>query len=153
LWDIRFLELARLVSGWSKDPSTKVGAVVTDGKFVVSTGYNGYPAGVPDDGTLENRAVKYQRTLHAETNAVLLAMSHRGPVHRLDGCTLYVTAPPCGPCTALAIQARISRIVWLAPDPSFAERWADHTREAKLMLDEAGVPWQEYPRGVLSSSS
>ena len=29
-WDKRFLELAKLVGSWSKDPSTQVGAVIVD---------------------------------------------------------------------------------------------------------------------------
>ena len=29
-WEYRFLDMASLISTWSKDPSTKVGAVVVD---------------------------------------------------------------------------------------------------------------------------
>src|ERR1051326_2813900 len=48
-WDRRFLELAKHVSSWSKDPSTKVGAVIVDAnRRVVATGYNGFPRGVED---------------------------------------------------------------------------------------------------------
>ncbi len=73
-WDARFLELARLVSTWSKDPSTQVGAVITRGKFVVSLGFNGHPKGVTDSpGRLENREVKYRTIIHAEINAILTA--------------------------------------------------------------------------------
>ena len=51
-WDYRFLELCKLVSSWSKDPSTKVGAVIVDqDKRVVSLGYNGFPKGVSDFAT------------------------------------------------------------------------------------------------------
>ena len=42
-WDKRFLELSRHVSNWSKDPSTKVGAIITDGIKIVSMGFNGLP--------------------------------------------------------------------------------------------------------------
>ena len=46
-WDHRFLALAEHISHWSKDPSTKVGAVITHrSKRVVSMGFNGLPAGV-----------------------------------------------------------------------------------------------------------
>ena len=48
-WDYRFLELAQLVSKWSKDPSTKVGAVIVDkNRRILSVGYNGLPKGVKD---------------------------------------------------------------------------------------------------------
>jgi dCMP deaminase len=44
IWDLRFLTLAKTVSTWSKDPSTKVGAVIVDkNRRVVSLGYNGFP--------------------------------------------------------------------------------------------------------------
>jgi len=44
-WDNRFLDLCEHVSEWSKDPSTKVGAVITEGIHIVSIGYNGLPSG------------------------------------------------------------------------------------------------------------
>ena len=42
-WDRRFMDMARLVASWSKDPSSQVGAVITRGKFVISVGFNGFP--------------------------------------------------------------------------------------------------------------
>ena len=49
-WDKRFLELAKLVGSWSKDPSTKVGAVIVDcNNRIISVGYNGFPKGVKDN--------------------------------------------------------------------------------------------------------
>lgn len=47
--DLRFLRLAREVSTWSKDPSTKVGAVIVgDNGQVISQGYNGFCRGFDD---------------------------------------------------------------------------------------------------------
>jgi len=46
-WDYRFLAMVQLVAAWSKDPSSKVGSVITDGKRIVSLGFNGFPAGKP----------------------------------------------------------------------------------------------------------
>jgi len=55
-WDIRFLDLAKLVSTWSKDPSTKIGAVITDrDNKIVSLGYNGFPKKVADDDRLNEQ--------------------------------------------------------------------------------------------------
>lgn len=61
-WDRRFLELAKQVSTWSKDPSTKVGAVlVNEDKHVVGMGFNGFPVGVADtEERLNNRELKYK---------------------------------------------------------------------------------------------
>ena len=43
-WDTRFLGLATHISAWSKDPSSQVGAVITDGNRIISLGYNGFAA-------------------------------------------------------------------------------------------------------------
>ena len=47
-WDYRFLDMARLVAQWSKDPSTKCGAIITQNRRVVSQGFNGFAAETPD---------------------------------------------------------------------------------------------------------
>ncbi|NCA14162.1 MAG: hypothetical protein EBS89_08535, partial [Proteobacteria bacterium] len=74
-WDRWFLGLAHYVSTASKDPSTKVGAVIVDAeRRVVSVGYNGLPRGVEDsEERLHNREVKYKMIIHAERNAILFA--------------------------------------------------------------------------------
>ena len=101
-WDSRFLEMARLVSSWSKDPSTQVGAVITRGKFVVSLGFNGHPKGVADTpDRLENREAKYRTIIHAEMNAILTAKQD------LEGCTIYVWPfMPCSQCGAAVSAGR-----------------------------------------------
>src|ERR1700722_2700699 len=85
-WDIRFLELAKHISNWSKDPSTKVGAVlVNDLKQVVGMGYNGFARGVQDtDERLNDRETKYKLVVHAEVNAIIQAG------HAARNSTLYV---------------------------------------------------------------
>ena len=72
-WDKRFLALAEHIARWSKDPSTKIGAVIVDpNKRVVSLGYNCFPRGVEDsEERLENREVKYKIIVHCERNALL----------------------------------------------------------------------------------
>ncbi|MGN0991817.1 MAG: hypothetical protein ACI4O4_10200, partial [Candidatus Ventricola sp.] len=42
-WDHRFMEMARLVSGWASCRRRKVGAVIVKDKRVMTTGYNGAP--------------------------------------------------------------------------------------------------------------
>ena len=74
-WDKRFLELAKHISLWSKDPSTKVGCVVVgEDREIRSTGFNGFPRGIEDDhGRLSDRAQKYPLICHAEENAIMHA--------------------------------------------------------------------------------
>ena len=48
-WDKRFLDLAKHISEWSKDPSTKVGCIVVgEDREIRSTGFNGFPRGIED---------------------------------------------------------------------------------------------------------
>lgn len=131
-WDSRLIEIAAVVATWSKDPSTQVGAVIVDPKNrVLSMGFNGYPRAVKDE--LHERDEKLRRTIHAETNALLFA---RGSV---EGCTVYVTHPPCAGCAAKLIQSGIKRVVFSTPSAAFSARWLDDMNSAATMFEEAGV--------------
>lgn len=133
-WDFRFLQLARLVASWSKDPSTQVGCVIADtSNRVISLGFNGFPRGTNDDPSIyANRERKYLRVIHAEPNA--LAFANRD----VAGYTAYVTQPPCAQCAAQLIQHGIARVVCEVTD-AFMARWADNVAEAVHMFEEAGV--------------
>lgn len=131
-WDKRFLEIAWVIAQWSKDPSTKVGAVIVDPKrHIVSTGYNGFPRKIADDLRLEHRETKYDMIIHGEINAILHAKRD------LTGCTLY-TVPfmPCSRCAAIVIETGITRIV--APN-EVPDRWKDSFLISKALFDEANV--------------
>lgn len=134
-WDTRFLDLAEHISKWSKDPSTKVGAVIVDSqRRIVSTGYNGFSVGVMDSyDRLTDRDTKYEMIIHAEANAILFA--HQ----RMNGMTLYTTPfQPCSRCASLIIQSGISRVISYEIEES-KNRWVDSFKLAKELFDEAGV--------------
>jgi dCMP deaminase len=143
-WHKRFLELAKLVSTWSKDPSTQVGSVIVNDKNrIVSLGFNGYPRGVKDEG-LDNREVKYLKILHGEINAILFSKQD------LTDCTIYVyPLPPCANCTSVIIQSGISKIVVLENQnkTKMLERWSQHNLIAKEMAEEAGIEIIKYFEG------
>jgi dCMP deaminase len=145
-WDKRFIELAQHVSLWSKDPSTKVGAVITDKQQrIISLGFNGFPRGVMDsDERLENREVKYKIVVHGEVNAILFAG------RALHGCTVY-TWPflSCSTCTSIIINAGIKRIV--APE-YFPERWKESFDLSLKLYKEARVQVFLIPLNSLSVS-
>lgn len=131
-WDHRFLGLASFIAGWSKDPSTKVGAVITKGNKIVSVGYNGFAHGVEDtDARLNEREVKYKLVVHAEPNAIITAKQD------LTGCTMYVwPLMPCHACASLIAQAGITKVVTVYdPNP----RWADSFELSRMIFREAGV--------------
>lgn len=134
-WDNRFLAMAKLVASWSKDPSTQVGAVIVDEKQRVrSLGFNGQPRGCADLTEI-SREEKLLRTIHAEHNAVLFA----GRAGGTEGCTIYVSAPPCARCAAFITQAGIRTVIHHPADPEFAVRWQDDMREAARIFGEASV--------------
>lgn len=131
-WDIRFLDLAKYISQWSKDDSTKVGAVITKGNRIVSLGYNGFPAGIADHW--ESREEKILKTIHAEENAIMHGKN-------VEGCTLYVyPLHPCARCAARIIQAGIKRVVVsIGVNPETLARWIDEAEMGAKMFKEAGV--------------
>ena len=135
-WDNRFLNLARTVASWSKDPSTKTGAVIVrPDKTVAALGYNGFARGCDDsDGLYNDRQEKLGRVIHAEMNAILSA---REPLH---GYTLYTSFMCCDRCAVHMIQAGIKRVVAEKP---LANRWAVEMDRARACFAEAGVVCEE----------
>lgn len=135
-WHERFILLARHISEWSKDPSTKVGAVIVDPSLrqVIGMGYNGFPRGVADlIERYDDRAIKYEMVVHAEVNAIIEALK-RGSI---KGSTLYSTFMPCPQCAALIIQSGIALVFAAVNDSD--ERWKDKFDITKSMFKEAGV--------------
>lgn len=146
VWDRRFLELAKTVSTWSKDPSTQVGAVlIARDKRVIGLGFNGFPKNVADDGRLDIRETKYEIVVHAEVNAILQAG------HEAYGSVLYCypsfqLPPICSRCAGVAIQAGVIGIVGYEPDPDDErnKRWKDSITIAKEMWVETGLFCHSY---------
>lgn len=134
-WDQRFLQLARFIAQWSKDPSTKVGCVIVDDmKRIVSTGFNGLASGVEDTiERLENRDIKYKMVVHAERNAIIDAKRN------LAGMTAYVwPIMPCSECAAMIIQAGLAKVIAPSTDN---QRLIESCRFdlTEQMFEEAGI--------------
>lgn len=132
-WDQRFLQMAQLVSTWSRDPSTKVGAVIVGAdKKIISLGYNGFASGLPDDESLyADRDYKNQIVLHAELNAILSSK------HDLSGAIIYSTHQPCMACASVIIQKGLSGSVWSKGFPD--GRWGNSIN----LFTQAGVKCKE----------
>ena len=131
------MDLATLVSTWSKDRSRKVGSVIVDSRNVlVSLGWNGFPRGIDDDvDRRHERPEKYFWAEHAERNAIYNAAANG---HTLRGCRLYVLLFPCASCTRAIIQSGIQEVITGEPD------WNDYKykesfRASLRMLGEAEV--------------
>ncbi|MBQ7285591.1 MAG: dCMP deaminase family protein [Alphaproteobacteria bacterium] len=135
------MEVAELVATWSKDPSTKVGAIVVGpDREIRSTGYNGVVRGVDDDipERLE-RPTKYDFFEHAERNAVYNACLIGAS---LKGCVIYVTAMPCPDCARAIIQSGIKEVVTHTVEidaNSPTGTWRDKLVYSEQMFAEAGI--------------
>ena len=135
-WDKRFLSIAREVASWSKDPGTKVGAVLVKDRRIIATGYNGFPVNVEDGiERYDNRELKLALTVHAEVNAILNAAANGAETR---DSTLYVTFAPCVHCATSIIQAGVQR-VWCPTVESAPERWRENFALGQAVLQEAGV--------------
>lgn len=137
-FDELFMRMVYLTALKSKDPSTKVGAVIVKDNHIISTGYNGFPIGVNDfSDRYNNREIKYKFVVHAEHNSILAAA--RFGISTL-GSTLYTSGLPCNNCMKSIIQSGISEVVIhsLWPEMKHSD-WEESTKISKTMLSESNL--------------
>jgi len=127
-WDEYFMEVAKVVKSRSTCLSSAKGAVLVVGRQIVSTGYNGTPAGTKhcdEGGCARCLAVKEGRLKsgqnleacacsHCEENAIVQAAKNGIPTL---GSTLYSTHSPCTYCSKMIINAGIKKVVSSTPYP------------------------------------
>lgn len=119
-WDKRFMELTEQVGSWASCYRRRVGAVIVREKRVMTTGYNGAPAGIPS--CIERGECIRQKLniasgtraelcygVHAEQNAIIQAARYG---INISGATLYCTHQPCVICAKMIINAGIKRVVY-----------------------------------------
>lgn len=139
-------DIAQLMARRSTCSRAQVGAVIARDGRIISTGYNGAPAGLPHcDHTCECDASEGYNfgqhrdfcptvqpctiSVHAEANAIAFA-AREGLATR--GATMFTTLSPCVPCAQLIINAGIVKVL-------FAE-WYRNNAGVRL-LEDAGVRW------------
>lgn len=141
-WRNRYLNLAKHISTWSKDPSRQIGAVAVGSKGeILAQGFNGFPRGIHDtDYRLAYREEKYKYVVHAEMNVIYNA-SFNGV--SLDGADLYVYGlPVCNECAKGIIQVGIKRVFILTTGSnSVPEMWVESWNNSKSMFDEVGIDY------------
>lgn len=105
--DIFYLDMCEHIRTRSKDPRTKVGAVIVspDGREL-STGYNGFPPAFPDSEENWMSENKHKFVIHAELNALLNCP------FKTAGCTLYCSHHPCPECVKSALSAGINSFIF-----------------------------------------
>lgn len=121
-WDKRFMDLTLDVAKWSScfQENRQVGAVIVKDKRIITTGYNGAPAGIKsckDKGECIRKKLGIASgtrheicfAVHAEQNAIVQAAKLGISI---DGATIYVTHQPCSICGKMIINSGIKRIVY-----------------------------------------
>ncbi|OHE61192.1 MAG: cytidine deaminase [Thermodesulfovibrio sp. RBG_19FT_COMBO_42_12] len=127
-WDEYFIGIARAVSARATCLRRKYGAVITKDNIIVSTGYNGAPAGMKDClevGKCTRKELqiphgeRYElcHSVHAEANAII-----RASVDELRGSTMYIlgidekgsecNSEPCMMCKRMMLNSRIAKVVF-----------------------------------------
>ncbi len=110
-WDSYFMKIAFAVSERSTCDRAFVGCVLVRDKRILTTGFNGSPAGQPHCDEIGHLMVDGHcvRTIHAETNAIIQAALH-GVSSK--GSTCYVTHFPCIHCAKVLVNAGVVRLVY-----------------------------------------
>jgi len=127
-WDEYFIGIARAVSARATCLRRKYGAVITKDNIIVSTGYNGAPAGMKDClevGKCTRKELRIPHgeryelchSVHAEANAII-----RASVDELRGSTMYISgvdekgsecnSEPCMMCKRMMLNSRIAKVVF-----------------------------------------
>jgi len=142
-WNKRFMELTELVGTWSSCVRRQVGAVIVKNKRIMTTGYNGAPAGVKtcvEKGECLREKLGIPSGTHAETcyaahaeqNAIIQAAKEG---ISLNDCVLYCTHQPCVVCAKMIINSGIKKVI-------YKEGYPDEF--SRKICEEAGVELIKY---------
>lgn len=146
-WDELFMRHAYLIATKSKDPHSKIGAVIVKNNIILSEGYNGIPRNVNDSISDRNeRPEKYYWYEHAERNAIFNCAKEG---IRVDGAILYCFATPCSDCARAIIQSGIIEVViheeW---DLNIgfnknSSKWSESVKRTNDMFIESGLKFRK----------
>jgi len=140
--DEYFLKIAKVVGERATCVRRKIGAVAVKDKHILSTGYNGAPAGVTDCLTLgclrDQQNIKSGsghdvcRSVHAEQNVIIQAAVHGTSIR---GATIYCTTAPCAQCARMLVNAGIARYVCYIDYPN---------KEARYLFKTVGIKFEVH---------
>ncbi len=144
-WDARFMELVELIGSWSScfQENRKIGAIIVRDKRILTTGYNGAPAGslsCVEKGECMRRRLGIESgtrqelcyAIHAEQNAIIQAAKIGVSI---QGATLYCTNQPCSICAKMIVNAGIVRVVFRYDYPD---------EFAREIFETAMIPVDKY---------
>jgi dCMP deaminase len=135
--DDYFMEIASVVAKRSTCLRNQVGALFVRNKRILTTGYNGAPAGMEHcdvvgcarEGVASGTHHELCRAVHAEQNAIIQAALHGISIER---ATLYCTHQPCILCAKMMINARVTKVVYQLSYPDVTA--LDFLRQAGIVV-------------------
>jgi dCMP deaminase len=143
--DSKYMGLAWMMAGFSKDPSTQIGSmIINSDNRPLGWGYNGPPRAIDDNSFSWERPEKYDYVKHAEDNA--LCHSHGC----LDEATLYVTGLPCKACMLDIVDAGIKRVVYMDKryDAASMQAQQDDINRVHDIAQKAGVKLEKFKGNI-----
>jgi len=129
-WNQVWMSMAHTISQRSHHPDFKVGSIIVtaDNTQVLSLGYNGRAAGMPNKP--KSILPGESGLLHSEINA-LLKLDYNNPKNKI----LYVTLSPCENCAMAIVNSGIKKVVY---DKKYRN-------EAGLdILKQSGIEIEQY---------
>lgn len=146
-WNKYFIDLLEPIASKSKDPRTKVGAILVNHDHeLISAGFNGFPRGVKDlPERYNDRPTKYKFVAHADTNALNIAAKNGKST---NNSIMYLPWYPCTNCTKSIIQCGVKKVV--IDGRNYEEKeahwtaWKEDIDISKTMLSEASVEIEIY---------
>jgi dCMP deaminase len=146
--DEYFLKIASVVAERSTCRRHHMGAIAVRDKHILTTGYNGAPAGAKDclelgclrdeQGIPSGTRQEICRAIHAEQNVIIQAGLHGVS---LEGSTVYCTHTPCVLCAKMLVNARIARFISFGKYDD--DRFIDIFKEAGIKVDILERPSSE----------
>ena len=131
-WDEMFMKIAEIVAMRSKDPHTKVGAVLAKGNRIISIGYNAEPKGCSYHFNWHSKE-KYDYVVHAELNALVNASKFSIDV---SGSKMYITLSPCKECAKMLAQYGIEEVIYKKEYKDF--------KLSKKIADSCGMKLKKF---------
>lgn len=140
-WDEFYMRHVYLAASKSKDPSTKIGAILVRNGTIISEGYNGFPRNIIDNvERYYNREEKYKYIVHAEANSIL--NSARNGICTNESI-MYTNGIPCNECAKSIIQSGIKEVViheeWPMGKINQTGKWNDAAKITFTMFGECGI--------------
>jgi dCMP deaminase len=143
-----YMAMAEVIAQRSHDAETKVGSILikSSNDTLVSTGFNGFISGAPDDELPNTRPDKYEYVMHSELN--LISNCAKNGIST-DGCYVVCTMSPCKQCTRLLFNAGIRRVIAKRLYKDFAE--VQHMRDLRVRCALTDDGFYEITYHLISS--